>query len=167
MEQIRGWNLGQNFKNYRFKSTFVNRNCLLIDRNCLLSIIIDKKSYQFLHKCMKSRREPLCWLRLPFLRPAIHFLYFAFCGYFANVLVKHPTKYETLTKHFSHFMQISCFINATKTWTMKSFDISRKCRLWREMRKKGARNAKKVIQNTPLHAFHFLRIIFVYFAKSV
>ncbi len=27
---------------------------------------------------------------------------------------KHTTKYETLTIHFSHFMQISYFINAAK-----------------------------------------------------
>ncbi len=40
------------------------------------------------------------------LRPAIHFSYFAFCGYFTNVFVKHTTKYETLTIHFSYFMQI-------------------------------------------------------------
>ncbi len=49
-----------------------------------------------------------------FLRPAIHFSYFAVCGYFANVFVKHTTKYETLTIHFLYFMRISCFINATK-----------------------------------------------------
>ncbi len=38
------------------------------------------------------------------VRPAIHFSYFAFHGYFANVFAKHTTKYETLTIHF----RISC-----------------------------------------------------------
>ncbi len=50
---------------------FIGRNCLvsiIIIRNCLLSIIIDMKNYQFLPKCMKSKRGPLCQLRLPFLR---------------------------------------------------------------------------------------------------
>ncbi len=48
------------------------------------------------------------------LRPAIHFSYFAFQGYFVNVIVKHTTKYETLTIHFSYFMRILCFTNAAK-----------------------------------------------------
>ncbi len=47
--------------NYRFKSIF-------IDRNCLLAIIIDKKNYWFLPKCKKSRCGPLYRLRLPSLR---------------------------------------------------------------------------------------------------
>ncbi len=38
--RIRGWNLQQNFKNRRFKSTLVNINCFL-------SIIITKKNYWF------------------------------------------------------------------------------------------------------------------------
>ncbi len=40
MGWIREWNSWQNLKNYRFKYIF-------IDRNCFLSIIIDKKNYQF------------------------------------------------------------------------------------------------------------------------
>ncbi len=51
--------------------------------------------------------------RVP-IRPAEHFLYFAFCGYFANVFAKHTMKYKTLTVHLSYFMRISCFINAVK-----------------------------------------------------
>ncbi len=38
------------------------------------------------------------------VRPATHFLYFAFRGYFANVFAKHTTKYEALIIHF----RISC-----------------------------------------------------------
>ncbi len=34
-------------------------------------------------------------LKFP-IRPAIHFLYFAFRGYFTNVFAKHTTKYDTL-----------------------------------------------------------------------
>ncbi len=48
------------------------------------------------------------------MKPAKHFSYFAFRGCFTNVFAKHITKYETFIIHFSHFMQISCFINAAK-----------------------------------------------------
>ncbi len=34
------------------------------------------------------------------IRPAVHFSYFSFRGYFANVYVKHTTKCETLPIHF-------------------------------------------------------------------
>ncbi len=66
-----------------------------------------------------------------FFVPDIHFSYFAFHGYFANIFAKHTMKYETL--HFSYFMRISCFINAAKKETAKSFDFSCECWLWREM----------------------------------
>ncbi len=55
----------RNFKNYRFKS-------ILIDRNCFLSIIIDKKNYWFLPKYMKSMHGPLYRLRLLFLQDRTH-----------------------------------------------------------------------------------------------
>ncbi len=56
-ERICRWNSWQNLK-----------LSIFIDRNCLLSIITDKKNYWFLPKCMKSRCGPLCRLRLLFLR---------------------------------------------------------------------------------------------------
>ncbi len=46
--------------------------------------------------------------------PKAGYTLFAFHRYFTNVFTKHTTKYETLAIHFSHFMLISCFINATK-----------------------------------------------------
>ncbi len=44
------------------------------------------------------------------IRLAKHLSYFAFHRYFASIFAIHTTKFETLTIHFSHFIQILCFI---------------------------------------------------------
>ncbi len=59
---------------------------------------------KFLEK--NSQNLPKHYLKLFFGR-----LYFS---YFTSVFEKHTTKYKTLTIHFSHFMQISCFVNVMK-----------------------------------------------------
>ncbi len=63
---------------------------------------------------MWTDKHPAIFIDQYILRPAIHFLYFAFHRYFMNVFVKHTMKYETLIIHFLYFMQISCFIYAVK-----------------------------------------------------
>ncbi len=79
------------------------------------------------------------------VRPTKHFSYFAFCGYFASVSVKHTTKYETLIIHFSYFMQISCFINSQKNEPRNPLTFhtdanhGTKCKKW----KKGCETQKK------------------------
>ncbi len=41
---------------------------------------------------------------------SINLSYFAFCGYVASVSAIPITKYKTLTVHFSHFIQLLCFV---------------------------------------------------------
>ncbi len=84
---------------------------------------------------------------------------YTFCiSHFVSVFAKHITKYETLIIYLSYFMWISCFINTTKKYTMKSFDFSRECHSWYEMRKakKGKRMRKKwrEIPHYTLFVFH-------------
>ncbi len=112
--------------------------------------------------------------RLISVRPAIHFSYFAFRGYFANIFAKHTVKYKTLTIHFSYFMRILCFINAAKKETTKSFDFLHECRPWCKMLRNAksenrGEKCKKVTQNTPLNTFHFshFAIVFAYLVISV
>ncbi len=53
----------------------------------------------------ETHRFPMiCYIKVS-SRPAIHFSYFTFCGYLANVFAKYTTKYKTLTVHFSYFIR--------------------------------------------------------------
>ncbi len=93
-----------------------------------------------------------------FLTPAIHFLYFAFHRYFANVFTKHATKYEILIIHFLHFMRISCFINAAKF-----FDFSREWQPWCKMlwnAKSKKKTCKMWKSGGKYPAIHFLFFAF-------
>ncbi len=83
---------------------------------------------------------------------------FTFCEYFASVFAKHTTKYETLTIHFSYFIQILCFVNTTKK-PIKSFDISQACHnpwceiMRNEKRKKNDMKCEK--SETKYNPMHF------------
>ncbi len=98
------------------------------------------------------------------VRPTIQFSPFAIWAYFASVFAKHTTKYETLTIHFSYFMQIWCFNNAAKKWTTKSFDFSYECRSWCEMlrnAKSGKRGVKCEKRDAKYPAIYFLFFTFL------
>ncbi len=99
----------------------------------------------------------------PSVRPAIDLSHFTFCGFFTSVFAKHTMKYETLPIHFSHFLRISCFINAAKKETTKFFNFSCECRPWCEMlqntkskkKKKKKRSAKLEKSDAKYSTIHF------------
>ncbi len=78
------------------------------------------------------------------IRPTIHFLYFPFRRYFANVFTKHATKHETLAIHFSYFMQISSRKNKPQNHLTfrANADPGAKCCEMQKAKKRGAKCKK-------------------------
>ncbi len=77
--------------------------------------------------------------------PAIHFLHFT------SIFAKHTTKYETLSIIFSHFMWISCFINAAKKSNTQSCDFF----VWMPTLAGNVKREKRGAKYTPIHFLFF------------
>ncbi len=103
-------------------------------------IVILKNPFSLFAFCTKVS------IRAKTQRPAIHFLYFAFCRYFTNFFAKHTTKCETLAITF-------CISGKFLVLLMPQKNKPRNPLSFRA--NEGVRNRKKVAQNTPQYTFVF------------